>query len=66
MLPFSKADQQQIERKRHIGNDVVVIIFLESGGNFDPNSFVGQFNCNQFFGFIQKLIYFFKKQMFFV
>ena len=29
MLPFSPNDLQQIERKRHIGNDVVIILFLE-------------------------------------
>ena len=45
LLPFSKIDQQQIERKRHIGNDVVVIVFLEEGGNIDPRKFISQFNC---------------------
>lgn len=44
-LPLSKVDSQQIERKRHIGNDVVVILFLEKGGNLDPRKFVSQFNC---------------------
>jgi len=29
MLPFVEADQQQLERKRHIGNDIVVIIFQQ-------------------------------------
>ena len=27
LLPFFPADPQQVERKRHIGNDLVVIIF---------------------------------------
>jgi hypothetical protein len=26
-IPFHGADAQQVERKRHLGNDVVVIIF---------------------------------------
>eukprot|EP00158_Paraphelidium_tribonemae_P001232 Partr_v1_DN24146_c0_g1_i1_m71146 putative GTPase activating protein len=30
LLPFSAIDKQQLERKRHIGNDIVVIIFSES------------------------------------
>lgn len=30
MLPYSEYDSQQIERKRHIGNDIVLIIFQES------------------------------------
>eukprot|EP01102_Stenamoeba_stenopodia_P009589 TRINITY_DN283_c0_g4_i2.p1 TRINITY_DN283_c0_g4~~TRINITY_DN283_c0_g4_i2.p1 ORF type:complete len:1041 (+),score=351.25 TRINITY_DN283_c0_g4_i2:113-3235(+) len=29
-LPYSKTNSQQIERKRHIGNDVVVVVFQES------------------------------------
>lgn len=27
MLPFSKTDDQQLEKKRHIGNDICIIIF---------------------------------------
>lgn len=30
MLPYSENDSQQIERKRHIGNDIVIVIFQES------------------------------------
>jgi len=29
MLPYSAKDDQQLERKRHIGNDSVVILFLD-------------------------------------
>lgn len=29
MLPFNESDQQQIDRKRHIGNDVVIIVFVD-------------------------------------
>ncbi|KAJ3410828.1 hypothetical protein HDV05_003189 [Chytridiales sp. JEL 0842] len=30
LLPFNEKDKQQLERKRHIGNDIVLIIFQES------------------------------------
>jgi len=29
LLPFSQDDKQQVERKRHIGNDIVNIIFVD-------------------------------------
>ncbi|XP_007528903.2 GTPase-activating Rap/Ran-GAP domain-like protein 3 isoform X1 [Erinaceus europaeus] len=29
MLPYSKENKQQVERKRHIGNDIVTIVFEE-------------------------------------
>jgi RAP1 GTPase activating protein 1 len=44
MLPFQERDVQQLERKRHIGNDIVVIVFNESGGPFNPATFVSEFN----------------------
>ncbi|KAK3087392.1 hypothetical protein FSP39_005300 [Pinctada imbricata] len=30
LLPYSKENKQQVERKRHIGNDIVNILFYES------------------------------------
>lgn len=30
MLPYSKDNRQQVERKRHIGNDIVNIIFVDN------------------------------------
>jgi len=36
-------DQQQVERKRQIGNDVVVVVFLDKATNFDPNSLISHF-----------------------
>ncbi len=36
MIPFVEGDQQQLERKRHIGNDLCVIVFLDDGAEF-PN-----------------------------
>ena len=29
LLPFYEKDAQQLERKRHVGNDVVNVIFVE-------------------------------------
>lgn len=29
LLPFSKDNRQQVERKRHIGNDIVNIVFVD-------------------------------------
>ncbi|XP_073967370.1 GTPase-activating Rap/Ran-GAP domain-like protein 3 isoform X6 [Choristoneura fumiferana] len=38
LLPFSKDNKQQLERKRHIGNDIVNIIFTDASGHdtFNP------------------------------
>ena len=33
----------QLQRKRHIGNDIVCIIFLAPGARFDPNSIKSNF-----------------------
>lgn len=43
-LPFNPLDPQQLERKRHIGNDVVVLIFKEGNQKFDPKVIPTQFN----------------------
>ena len=44
MLPFSKANRQQVDRKRHIGNDVITIIFQEPGAApFSPAGVRSQF-----------------------
>uniref|UniRef100_A0A8D0LCX8 GTPase activating Rap/RanGAP domain like 3 n=1 Tax=Sphenodon punctatus TaxID=8508 RepID=A0A8D0LCX8_SPHPU len=40
MLPYSKENKQQVERKRHIGNDIVTIVFQEgeeSSTTFKPS-----------------------------
>ena len=47
MLPYRAGDPQQIERKRHIGNDVCVLIYKDSTGpddTVDIASFVSHFN----------------------
>lgn len=30
LLPYSKDNRQQVERKRHIGNDIVNIVFVDT------------------------------------
>lgn len=42
-LPFSEANTQQLERKRHIGNDVVSIIFQDGPDTFDPTILTTKF-----------------------
>ncbi|XP_069762255.1 GTPase-activating Rap/Ran-GAP domain-like protein 3 isoform X1 [Narcine bancroftii] len=40
MLPYSKENKQQVERKRHIGNDIVTLVFQEgedSSSSFKPS-----------------------------
>ncbi|KAI9140446.1 hypothetical protein BKA69DRAFT_1125704 [Paraphysoderma sedebokerense] len=42
-LPFIKEDPQQIQRKRHIGNDIVCIVFMDGKGTFDPTAIKSHF-----------------------
>eukprot|EP01122_Echinamoeba_exundans_P004578 TRINITY_DN1465_c0_g1_i2.p1 TRINITY_DN1465_c0_g1~~TRINITY_DN1465_c0_g1_i2.p1 ORF type:complete len:439 (+),score=92.32 TRINITY_DN1465_c0_g1_i2:1042-2358(+) len=45
MLPYSTQNMQQLERKRHIGNDVVVIVFQDGPtGGFKPSTITSKFN----------------------
>jgi hypothetical protein len=45
MLPYRSTDDQQIERKKHIGNDVVVVVFQDEGAEpFDPRTVRSVFN----------------------
>ncbi|KAJ1560798.1 GTPase-activating Rap/Ran-GAP domain-like protein 3 [Nowakowskiella sp. JEL0078] len=44
LLPFFPEDSQQIQRKRHIGNDLVCIVFVDGeNAQFDPKSIRSQF-----------------------
>ncbi|CAF0813542.1 unnamed protein product [Rotaria sp. Silwood1] len=43
LLPYSKSERQQLERKRHIGNDIVAIIFQETETIFNPACIASQF-----------------------
>ena len=38
LLPHNPLDKQQLERKRHIGNDLVVIIFQEGDQVYRPTT----------------------------
>jgi Rap/ran-GAP/GTPase-activator protein for Ras-like GTPase len=37
LLPYTEGDKQQLARKRHLGNDVVTIVFNESEQPFDES-----------------------------
>jgi len=52
LLPFQVEDKQRVERKRHIGNDIVVVIFKEGDQVIDPLIFTSQFN--HVFAVVQK------------
>jgi len=43
-LPFLPNDPQQLQRKRHIGNDIVVLIYKEGDTPFNPGVLVSHFN----------------------
>jgi RAP1 GTPase activating protein 1 len=43
LLPFQEEDAQRLERKRHIGNDIVCLVFLEGKTPFDPNCIASKF-----------------------
>lgn len=44
MLPYSTIDAQQLERKRHIGNDLVTIVFQDEPGiRWVPTTISSQF-----------------------
>lgn len=44
MLKHVETDNQHLEKKRHIGNDVCVVIFKEGDDAIDISSFVSKFN----------------------
>jgi hypothetical protein len=50
LLPYRESDEQKLDRKRHIGNDLVVIIFWEGPGSFDASMLVTQM-CHVFIVF---------------
>ncbi|KAG2204507.1 hypothetical protein INT46_000260 [Mucor plumbeus] len=43
LMPSQKNDKQQVLRKKHIGNDIVSIIFLEGNQAFNPKAIRSQF-----------------------
>ncbi|CAG8432730.1 7057_t:CDS:2 [Diversispora eburnea] len=42
LIPYEKSDRHQITRKRHIGNDVICIVFQDVYKPFDPYSIRSQ------------------------
>ncbi len=46
----TESDEQKLDRKRHIGNDLVVIIYWEGPGSFDASKLVTQM-CHVFIVF---------------
>ena len=43
MLPYTENDSQQLQRKRHIGNDIVAVIFQEGNTPFAPDMIASNF-----------------------
>lgn len=43
LLPYNKNDNQQLERKRHIGNDIVAVVFQEDNTPFAPDMIASNF-----------------------
>lgn len=43
LLPFTPNDSSQIQRKRHIGNDIVTIVFQEDNTPFHPSMIKSNF-----------------------
>ena len=44
MLPYNASDRQQLERKRHLGNDIVVVVFVDATSTYDPATIKSHFN----------------------
>ena len=43
LLPYTNGDSQQLQRKRHIGNDIVAIVFQERNTPFSPDMIASHF-----------------------
>ncbi|XP_031334859.1 rap1 GTPase-activating protein 1 [Photinus pyralis] len=43
LLPYTESDPQQLQRKRHIGNDIVAIVFQEANTPFSPDMIASHF-----------------------
>ncbi|BFZ23937.1 hypothetical protein BsWGS_26977 [Bradybaena similaris] len=43
LLPYTEGDTQQLQRKRHIGNDIVAIVFQEENTPFVPDMIASHF-----------------------
>lgn len=43
LLPYTVGDSQQLQRKRHIGNDIVAVVFQEQNTPFCPDMIASNF-----------------------
>ncbi|XP_063917106.1 rap1 GTPase-activating protein 1 isoform X2 [Zophobas morio] len=43
LLPYTESDPQQLQRKRHIGNDIVAVVFQEENTPFSPDMIASHF-----------------------
>ncbi|XP_031422504.1 rap1 GTPase-activating protein 1 isoform X9 [Clupea harengus] len=43
MLPYTEGDTQQLQRKRHIGNDIVAVVFQDESTPFVPDMIASNF-----------------------
>nr|CAH7753264.1 unnamed protein product [Callosobruchus chinensis] len=43
LLPYTENDPQQLQRKRHIGNDIVAVVFQEENTPFTPDMIASHF-----------------------
>lgn len=43
MLPYTENDAQQLQRKRHIGNDIVAVVFQDGNTPFTPDMITSHF-----------------------
>ena len=43
LLPYIETDTQQLQRKCHIGNDIVAIVFQEANTPFSPDMITSHF-----------------------
>jgi RAP1 GTPase activating protein 1 len=43
-LPYDSSNRQQLERKRHLGNDIVVLIFADGNTPYLANAIKSEFN----------------------
>lgn len=57
-LPFNAYAPQQVDRKRFLGNDIVVIIFKEGNTPYNPKTISSQFNRIKYtYGLTNRYIY---------
>jgi len=43
-MPTNETDPQQIHKKRHVGNDIVHVVYSEHCSDYDPTTITSQFN----------------------